>query len=164
MSKINFERASFKDFENIEGQDIYQTAQEFKEYLDFLRSNGHLNYRIESLSPVGPEMNLILPGDSHPTWCVCLVSNDYLGFSQHPLVKAAVIKGIEMFGTGSGASPAIGGHFVYHEQLEKKIAGFYRRSDAILYTTGYTANSATLQCILHRDDSNQKRMISPSLI
>ncbi|NHA05514.1 aminotransferase class I/II-fold pyridoxal phosphate-dependent enzyme [Mucilaginibacter sp. HC2] len=157
MSKINFERASFKDFENIEGQDIYQTAQEFKEYLDFLRSNGHLNYRIESLSPVGPEMNLILPGDSHPTWCVCLVSNDYLGFSQHPLVKAAVIKGIEMFGTGSGASPAIGGHFVYHEQLEKKIAGFYRRSDAILYTTGYTANSATLQCILHRDDSNQKK-------
>lgn len=154
MKKIDFEKASFKDFENIEGQDVYATAQEFMEYLDFLRSNGHLNYRIESLSPVGPEMNLILPGNDYPTWCVCLVSNDYLGFSQHPLVKAAVIKGIEMFGTGSGASPAIGGHFVYHEQLEKKIARFYKRTDAILYTTGYTANSATLQCMLHRDDSN----------
>ncbi|OIQ65957.1 8-amino-7-oxononanoate synthase 2 [mine drainage metagenome] len=62
-----------------------------------------------------------------------------------------------MFGTGSGASPAIGGHFVYHEQLEKKIAAFYKKTEAILYTTGYTANSATLQCMLHRDDSNQKK-------
>jgi glycine C-acetyltransferase len=150
--KIDFENASFKDFENIEGQDIYATTLEFERYLDFLRSNGHLNYRIESLSPVGPEMNLILPADDRPTWCVCLVSNDYLGFSQHPKVKEAVIKGVEMFGTGSGASPAIGGHFIYHRQLEKKIAEFYKRKDAILYTTGYTANSATLQCLLHKED------------
>jgi glycine C-acetyltransferase len=149
--EIDFSNASFKDFESIPGKDIYTTAVEFNKYLDFLRGHGHLNYRIESLSPVGPEMNLMLPGDSHPTWCVCLVSNDYLGFSQHPLVKAAVMKGIEMFGTGSGASPAIGGHFIYHRQLENKIAKFYKRTDAILYTTGYTANSATLQCLLHGD-------------
>ena len=154
MKTIDFTTASFKDFENIAGQDIYATAREFEAYLNFLKENGHLNYRIESLSPVGPEMNLMLPGDNHPTWCVCLVSNDYLGFSQHPLIKAAVIKGVEMFGTGSGASPAIGGHFVYHEQLEKRIAKFYKRKHAILYTTGYTANSATLQCILHKDDND----------
>jgi len=150
--KIDFDKASFKDFENIPDQNLYTTAREFKEYLGFLKERGHLNYRIESLSPVGPEMNLVLPGDSSPTWAVCLVSNDYLGFSQHPKIKAAVIKGVEMFGTGSGASPAIGGHFVYHEQLERKIAAFYRRKDAILYTTGYTANSATLQCLLHKED------------
>jgi glycine C-acetyltransferase len=155
MKAIDFNTASFKDFESIPGQDIYATAREFVEYLNFLKENGHLNYRIESLSPVGPEMNLMLPGNDHPTWCVCLVSNDYLGFSQHPLIKAAVIKGVEQFGTGSGASPAIGGHFVYHQQLEKKIAEFYKRTDAILYTTGYTANSATLQCILHKDNRDK---------
>ena len=152
--KYEYDKMSFKDFENIAGQNIYTTALEFEKYLNFLKENGHLNYRIESLSPVGPEMNLMLPGDEHPTWCVCLVSNDYLGFSQHPEVKAAVIKGIELFGTGSGASPAIGGHFVYHQKLEKKIAEFYKRTDAILYTTGYTANSATLQCLLHRDEND----------
>lgn len=150
--KINFEKASFKDFENVEGQDILTTAREFKKYLDFLRSQGHLNYRIESLSHVGPEMDLMLPGDDQPTRSVCLVSNDYLGFSQHPKIKQAVIGGTEMFGTGSGASPAIGGHFIYHQQLEQKIAAFYKKKDAILYTTGYTANSATLQCLLHRED------------
>jgi glycine C-acetyltransferase len=152
--KIDFTKASFKDFENIEGQDIVETAKEFQEYLNFLKANGHLNYRIESLTHVGPEMNLVLPGDDHPTWCVCLVSNDYLGFSQHPKVKDAVCRGTQLFGTGSGASPAIGGHFIYHQQLEKKIAEFYNKKEAILYTTGYTANSATLQCLLHRDDKN----------
>lgn len=150
--KINFQNASFKDFENVPGQGLYTTVTEFHEYLDFLRNNGHLNYRIESISPVGPEMDLLLPGDTETTRSVCLVSNDYLGFSQHPKIKAAVIDGISRFGTGSGASPAIGGHFIYHKMLEEKIAAFYRKKEAILYTTGYTANSATLQCLLHKED------------
>src|SRR6187402_645267 len=124
---INYEQASFKDFENISGSDIYSTANEFQQYLDFLKSHGHLNYRIESLSHVGPTMKLVLPGEKRPKWCVCLVSNDYLGFSQHPKVKAAVIKGVRKYGTGSGASPAIGGHFSYHQQLENNIAAFYKK-------------------------------------
>ncbi|GAB3921832.1 aminotransferase class I/II-fold pyridoxal phosphate-dependent enzyme [Mucilaginibacter myungsuensis] len=149
---IDFKKASFKDFENIPGWDAFQTADEFQRYLNFLRENGHLNYRIESLSPVGPEMQLRLPGKTSATNAICLVSNDYLGFSQHPKIKEAVIKSIREFGTGSGASPAIGGHFSYHQELEARIAAFYRRQDAILYTTGYTANSASLQCLLHPED------------
>jgi glycine C-acetyltransferase len=150
MKTIDYNNASFKDFESIAGQDVYATAAEFRDYLDFLKANGHFNYRIESFSPCGPEMDLLLPGDTKTTRCVCLVSNDYLGFSQHPKIKKAVIDGVTRFGTGSGASPAIGGHFVYHQQLEDKIAAFYKRKDAILYTTGYTANSATLECLLHK--------------
>jgi glycine C-acetyltransferase len=147
-----FHNNSFKDYENIAGQDFAATAKDFGEYLNYLKDQGHLNYRIESLSPVGPEMNLLLPGEELPRWAVCLVSNDYLGFSQHPKIKEAVINGVQTFGTGSGASPAIGGHFVYHQQLENKIAAFYKKENAILYTTGYTANSATLQCLLHKED------------
>lgn len=148
----NFENASFKDYENIPEQGLYETVSEFNNYLNFLKDKGHLNYRIESLSPVGPEMDLVLPGDRNVTRSVCLVSNDYLGFSQHPEIKAAVIDGINRFGTGSGASPAIGGHFIYHKMLEQSIAKFYNKKEAILYTTGYTANSATLQCLMHNED------------
>lgn len=79
--KIDFTKASFKDFEAVAGQDAFATATEFQHYLEFLKGNGHLNYRIESLSPVGPEMNLWLPGDT---------------------IKEAAIKGTEMVGTGSG--------------------------------------------------------------
>ncbi len=149
---INYDNASFKDFENIPGETLLSTIKQFSAYLDFLRNNGQFNYRIDSLSPLGPEMDLLIPGHSDPLRSVCLVSNDYLGFSQHPKIKEAIIKGIEQFGCGSGASPAIGGHFIYHQQLEYKIAAFYGKDDAILYTTGYTANSATLQCLMHKED------------
>lgn len=152
MKTIDFETASFKDFENIEEQDLYATASNFSDYLTFLKARGHFNYRVESHSPCGPEMELLLPAHTAPARTVCLVSNDYLGFSQHPLVKAAVIQAVRQFGTGSGASPAIGGHFVYHQLLEERIARFYKKKHSILYTTGYTANSATLQCLLHKQD------------
>lgn len=152
MKTTDLENASFKDFENMEEMDISAAAAEFSRYLNFLKANGHFNYRIESFSHCGPEMDLLLPGETKPARCICLVSNDYLGFSQHSAVKAAVIEGVQQFGTGSGASPAIGGHFVYHRQLEDKIAEFYKRKASILYTTGYTANSATLQCLLHKED------------
>jgi glycine C-acetyltransferase len=64
----------------------------------------------------------------------------------------AAIEGIRQYGTGAGASPAIGGHMSYLEALEQKIAKFFRRESAITYTTGYTANSATLQCLLKKED------------
>ncbi len=60
---------------------------------------------------------------------ISFVSNDYLGFTQHPKVKQAAIDGIMKYGTGAGASPLIGGHFSYHDDLEKKIATFFGRKD-----------------------------------
>ena len=149
---IDFEKASFKDFENIPELDIYARAEEFNKYLDFLAARQRLNYRLEAVSPPGPTVDLILPGQSKPGNFVSLVSNDYLGFSQHPAVKKAVIDGVTQFGAGSGASPAIGGNFSYHENLERSIAGFFHRDSAILYTTGYTANSATFQSLLQKED------------
>lgn len=50
---IDLEEASFKDFENIEGKNIYATAQEFEKCLNFLKVNDHLNYRIVTLSHCG---------------------------------------------------------------------------------------------------------------
>ena len=149
---IDFEKASFKDFENIESHDMYARAAIFNDYLNFLDNRGHLNYRMESISGCGPEMDVLVPGKSKPERLVGLVSNDYLGFTQHPKVKEAVISAIRQYGTGAGASPAIGGHFSFHERLEQKIASFFHRDHAILYTTGYTANSATFQSLLQKED------------
>src|ERR1035437_383618 len=127
--EIDFEKASFKDFENIQGNDMYARAAIFNNYLNFLDNRGHLNYRMESTSGCGPEMNVLIPGKSQPETLVGLVSNDYLGFTQHPKVKEAVVSAIQQYGTGAGASPAIGGHFSFHERLEKKIASFFHRDD-----------------------------------
>lgn len=150
--KIEFEKSSFKDFENIPGLDAFERADLFYDYLEYLSHKGHLNYRLVSTSGCGPEMELIIPGKLHSERYVSLVSNDYLGFTQHSKVKAAAIAGIEEFGTGAGASPAIGGHFSFHEQLEIKIAKFFNRKSAIIYTTGYTANSSSLMSLLQKED------------
>ncbi|MEO8795921.1 MAG: aminotransferase class I/II-fold pyridoxal phosphate-dependent enzyme, partial [Daejeonella sp.] len=150
--KIDFNTASFKDFENVIGLDAWERADLFSLYLDFLKNKGGLNYRLVSISGCGPQMEVLLPAQKNPVPLISFVSNDYLGFTQHPKVKNAVIEGIRRFGAGAGASPAIGGQFSYHEKLEKKIARFFNRESAIIYTTGYTANSATFMSLLQKED------------
>ncbi|WP_426582641.1 aminotransferase class I/II-fold pyridoxal phosphate-dependent enzyme [Mucilaginibacter sp. R-33] len=147
----NLENKSFKDFENIPGLGPDERACEWAAYVDNWQSRGHWNYRQESFSGCGPVAELRIAGNPHQQF-VSLVSNDYLGFTQHPKVKAAAIAAIEQYGTGAGASPAIGGHYHFHREIEESIAAFFKRESAIVYTTGYTANSAMLQCLLKKED------------
>lgn len=148
---IDFSTASFKDFEDPSGFDAYHRARYFNEFLDYLEGEERLNYRFETCSAGGPEVELDIPGFARRSY-VSLVSNDYLGFSQHPLVKKAAVFGIQYYGAGSGASPAIGGHFTFHRELEEKIAAFFNRKAAIIYTTGYTANSSTMPVLVGQQD------------
>ena len=150
--EIEFKTASFKDFENVDGLDAWERAALFQDYLNYLNDQGRLNYRLISSSGCGPEMDIITKDHPEARKMISFVSNDYLGFTQHPEVKSAVISCILKFGSGAGASPAIGGQFSYHEELEKKIAAFFGRESAIIYTTGYTANSATLMSLLQKED------------
>lgn len=151
---INFEKASFKDFETIPNLNAFQRADIFKEFTDYMETQGHMNYRFVTSTGCGPEIWVNSPYLSEPRHCISLVSNDYLNFTQHPKVKAAAIAGIKQYGTGSGASPLIGGHHEYHVQLENKLSSFFKRpkDSSIIYTTGYTANSSTLLAILKADD------------
>jgi len=144
--KQNFDNNSFRDFEYIHGMGAWTRAKFFQSYLNDQTAKGQLNYRLPVSSGCGPVVEM------NGRKVISLVSNDYLGFTQHPAVKQAAINGITKYGSGAGASPAIGGHYDYHETLEKKIAGFFRKEHAIIYTTGYTSNSASLQCILTKDD------------
>ena len=153
-NNINFSKASFKDFENIPQLNAFERAEEFHNFTNYMEDNGHMNFRFMTSSGCGPEMWVTSPFNKIPKKCISLVSNDYLNFTQHPKVKAAAIAGIEQYGTGAGASPLIGGHHHYHELLERKISGFFGRSpdSAVIYTTGYTANSATLLALLKKED------------
>ncbi|TSJ36565.1 aminotransferase class I/II-fold pyridoxal phosphate-dependent enzyme [Mucilaginibacter corticis] len=144
--KQNFDNNSFRDFEYIAGMDAWARAKLFQAYLDDQTLKHQLNYRLQVDSGCGPVISM------NGQRLISLVSNDYLGFTQHPAVIKAAVDGINKYGTGAGASPAIGGHYDYIEQLEKAIAKFFRKEHAIIYTTGYTSNSASLQAILTRDD------------
>ncbi|TGN21635.1 aminotransferase class I/II-fold pyridoxal phosphate-dependent enzyme [Empedobacter tilapiae] len=143
---------SFKDFENIPGLNINERAKEHIKYLIHLKNNDFMNYRLLVNSGCNSEIELIK--NENTSTYISFVSNDYLGFTQHPEVKNAVIKGIEQYGTGAGSSPLIGGYYSFHKELEDKLCFFFKRplGSSLIYTTGYTANSATLLCLLKKED------------
>ncbi|MNU24759.1 putative pyridoxal phosphate-dependent acyltransferase [compost metagenome] len=151
--KSTFENASFKDFENIPGMGMFERAKELNAFLLYLKENNRHHYRKINYDLSGPMVRHIGP-DGKEKELLNLVSNDYLGFSQHPAVKQAAIDSILQYGTGAGSSPLIGGHYEYHEELERKLCHFFHRPEgcSLVFTTGYTANSATLQALLQKED------------
>jgi len=151
---IDFNKASFKDFENISDLNAFQRAEVFKDYTNHMEVEGRMNYSFITHDGCGPEIFLSTSFQQAPMRCVSFVSNDYLNFTQHPRVKAAAIEGIQKYGTGAGASPLIGGHHEYHVKLENKLSTFFNRPEGstMVYTTGYTANSATLLALLKNND------------
>mgnify|MGYP000890871637 CR=1 FL=1 len=71
-------------------------------------------------------------------------SNDYLGLRHHPSLKSAEHAASLKLGTGPGAVRFISGSFAVHRQLEKRLAKFHGREDAIIYSSAFAANLAVI--------------------
>ena len=83
---------------------------------------------------------------------VLLCSNNYLGLANHPLLKEAAIRAVDRYGTGSGASRLVSGTMELHEALERRIAAFKGTEAALLFNSGYAANTGIIPAIAGRGD------------
>lgn len=81
---------------------------------------------------------------------VSFASNDYLGLTQHPAVRAAARAAVDAYGTGAGSARLIVGSRPVHSRLEARIADWRRTEAAVLFTTGYAANLGVLDTMGRR--------------
>ena len=81
-----------------------------------------------------------------------LCSNNYLGLADHPALKEAAIQAVERYGTGSGASRLVSGNMELHEALEARIAAFKGTEAALVFNSGYAANTGVIPALAGRGD------------
>lgn len=79
--------------------------------------------------------------------------NDYLALANHPEVVAALQRGAERYGVGSGAAHLVCGHSRAHHALEEELADFTGRERALLFSTGYMANLGVISALTGRGDT-----------
>ena len=142
--------------------------QIFSDALDRLHAEGRYRVFIDILRNKGayPNARCFDRIGSRPimVWC----SNDYLSMGQHPDVIAAMEDALRDVGAGSGGTRNISGNTHYHTELEAELADLHGKEAALLFTSGYVSNEATLAtlgrvlpgCILFSDALNHASMIA----
>ncbi len=128
----------------------------YRVFIDILRNKGSFPNARCFASHNGPTPITV--------WC----SNDYLAMGQHPKVIAAMEEALHDVGAGSGGTRNISGNSHYHIELEAELADLHGKEAALLFTSGYISNEATLStlarllpgCIVFSDSLNHASMIA----
>jgi len=79
-------------------------------------------------------------------------SNNYLGLTNHPRVKEAVIETVKKYGSGCAGSRFLNGTLDIHVQLEEKLARFIRKEAALIFSTGFQVNLGVISALVGKDD------------
>lgn len=134
---MNYDAALDASLQRLHDEGRYRT------FIDIVRKKGHFPQAVWR-RPDGTERDITV-------WC----GNDYLGMGQHPEVLAAMHEALDATGAGSGGTRNISGTTVYHKRLEAELADLHGKEAALVFSSAYIANDATLSTL---------RLLFPGLI
>lgn len=126
--------------------DLFEKCAQATAYESGLRQSGH--YFFFRKLECAQSAEVIVEGKK----VIMIGSNNYLGLTNHPRVKAAAMEAIEKYGTGCAGSRFLNGNLDIHEELEKKLAGFFRKEAALVFATGYQTNLGVISALVDRND------------
>ena len=126
--------------------DVFEKCLKIFEVTEGLKKSGYYFFFRKLESPQDSEV--VVDGRR----VIMAGSNNYLGLTNHPRVKEAAINAIEKFGTGCAGSRFLNGNLEIHEELETKLARFFRKEAALVFATGYQTNLGTIGALLGRND------------
>ena len=126
--------------------DVFEKCSKIFEYTTWLKENGNYFFFRKLESPQDSEV--IINGKR----VIMIGSNNYLGLTNHPRVKEAGIRAIEKYGSGCAGSRFLNGTLEIHEELEEKLARFFRKEAALVFATGYQTNLGAISALVGRND------------
>src|SRR5512139_45378 len=126
--------------------DIFEKCAKATEYESGLKESGYYFFFRKLESPQDSEVMV------NGKRVIMIGSNSYLGLTSHPRVKEAAIKAIEKYGSGCAGSRFLNGNLEIHEELENKLAKFFRKDAALVFATGYQTNLGTISTLIGRSD------------
>lgn len=148
---MDSDRFSLTDFVSLRSEDLFSKVHAFNECISDFGKKGYEDAYLRQIIKAGSSRVSILDGDKAKE-VIIMCSANYLGLANHPRLIAASKDALDKYGASVSSVPLIAGSTDLHKKLEKELSLFKKTENAILFPTGYAANTGVITALTSFND------------